>query len=238
MEATMENSKIQLTVRTVVQMLVFIVLVPFLPLLISLKWDWWQAWVYGLIGVLGFVISRLLVNRRHPDLIAERAKFMQHEDTKSWDEILARMVGLGGALIPLAAGLDAKYGWSVTDYSTSVELVALLFIVFGYVIGSWALLENRFFSGTVRIQKERDHHLVSTGPYAVVRHPGYAGALLTYFATPLLLDSPWTFVPVVFMAVVLVIRTALEDRTLQEELPDYKEYATEKTKYRLLPGIW
>ena len=234
----MENSKIQLNVRTIIQMLVFIVLVPFLPLLISLKWDWWQAWAYGLIGVLGFVISRYLAARRHPDLLAERAKFMQHENTKSWDEILARLVGLGGGLIPLAAGLDAKYGWSQMDYSLSVELVALAFILIGYAIGSWALMENRFFSGTVRIQTERGHHVISTGPYAWVRHPGYAGALLTYFATPLLLDSPWTFVPVVFMAVVLVIRTSLEDRTLQEELPGYQEYATQKTKYRLIPGIW
>jgi protein-S-isoprenylcysteine O-methyltransferase Ste14 len=99
-------------------------------------------------------------------------------------------------------------------------------------------MENRFFSGTVRIQKERGHHVISTGPYAVVRHPGYAGALLTYFATPLLLDSPWTFVPVAFMAVVLIIRTDLEDRTLKHELSGYKEYATQKTRYRLLPGIW
>lgn len=234
----MNNPKNPLTVRTIVQLLVFIVLVPFLPLLISLKWDWWQAWFYGLIGVLGFVISRLLVNQRHPDLLAERARFMQHEDTKPWDNVLARLVGLGGALIPLTAGLDMKYGWSKTEYNISVELVALVFIVIGYVIGSWALLENRFFSGTVRIQKERGHHLVSTGPYAWVRHPGYAGALLTYFATPLLLDSPWTFVPVIFIAVVLVIRTALEDHTLQEELPGYKEYALQKTKYKLIPGIW
>jgi protein-S-isoprenylcysteine O-methyltransferase Ste14 len=237
-EAAMENSKIRLNVRTIVQMLVFIVLVPFLPLLISWDWGWWQAWAYGLIGVLGFVISRLLVNMRHPDLLAERAKFMQHENTKSWDEILARLVGLGGALIPLAAGLDAKYGWSQTDYSLLAELIALVLILIGYAFGSWALMENRFFSGTVRIQTERDHHVISSGPYAWVRHPGYAGALLTYFATPLLLDSPWTFVPVVFMTVVLVIRTSLEDRTLQEELPGYKEYATQQTKYRLLPGIW
>jgi protein-S-isoprenylcysteine O-methyltransferase Ste14 len=234
----MENAKKTLTVGTIVQMFVFIILVPFLPLLISLKWNWWQAWAYGLIGVLGFVISRLLVNMRHPDLIAERAKFMQHENTKSWDEVLARLVGLGGGLIPLAAGLDVKYGWSQTDYSTSVELVALVLILIGYIIGSWALMENRFFSGTVRIQTERGHHVISSGPYAYVRHPGYAGALLTYFATPLLLDSPWTFVPVVFMAIVLVIRTALEDRTLQEELTGYKEYATQKTKHRLFPGIW
>lgn len=234
----MESSKIQLNVRTIVQMLVFIVLVPFLPLLISWNWGWWQAWAYGLIGVLGFIASRYLASLRHPDLLAERAKMMQHDDAKSWDKILARLVGLGGAIIPLVAGLDVKHGWSETGYSLTVELVALVFILIGYAIGSWALMENRFFSGVVRIQTERGHHVISTGPYAYVRHPGYAGALLTYFATPLLLDSPWTFVPVVFMAVVLVIRTSLEDRTLQEELPGYREYATQKTKYRLIPGIW
>jgi protein-S-isoprenylcysteine O-methyltransferase Ste14 len=238
MEERMANPKNPLTVRVILQLLVFIVLVPFLPIIIAWKWNWWQAWAYGLIGVLGFIISRILVNMRHPDLIAERAKFMQHKDTKPWDNVLARLVGLGGALIPLAAGLDMKYGWSQTDYSLPVELVALVFILIGYVIGTWALLENRFFSGTVRIQKERGHHVISSGPYAFVRHPGYAGALLTYLATPLLLDSPWTFVPVILMAVVLIIRTSLEDRTLQEELPGYKEYATQKTRYRLLPGIW
>ncbi len=234
----MGNPNKVLSARVILQLLVFIVLVPFLPLLISWKWDWWQAWVYGLVGVLGFVVSRMLVNKRHPDLIAERARFMQHEDTKPWDEVLARLVGLGGALIPLAAGLDVKYGWSNTDFSLSVELVALAFILVGYAIGSWALMENRFFSGTVRIQKERRHHVISSGPYAVVRHPGYAGALLTYLATPFLLDSLWTFAPVVFMTVVLLIRTDLEDRTLKHELPGYKEYALQKTRYRLLPGIW
>jgi protein-S-isoprenylcysteine O-methyltransferase Ste14 len=234
----MENPNKVLSARVILQLLVFILLVPFLPLLISWKWDWWQAWVYGLIGVLGFVVSRLLVNRRHPDLIAERAKMMQHKDTQPWDEVLARLVGLGGALIPLAAGLDVKYDWSKTDFSFAVEVIALVLMLIGYAIGSWALMENRFFSGVVRIQKERGHHVISAGPYAVVRHPGYAGALLTYFAAPLLLDSPWTFVPVIFMTVVLVIRTALEDRTLKHELPGYKEYATQKTRYRLLPGIW
>ena len=117
----MENPKVQLTVRTVVQLLVFIVLVPFLPLLISWDWGWWQAWTYALIGVLGFIVSRVLAARRHPDLLVERAKFMQHEDTKPWDEVLARLVGLGGASIPLMAGLDARYGWSKTDFGPSVE---------------------------------------------------------------------------------------------------------------------
>ena len=234
----MDNQKVKFSVGLVIQLLVFIVLVPFLPLLVSLKWDWWQAWVYGLIGVLGFAASRYLAGRRHPDLLVERSKMLQHEDAKPWDKILSRYVGLGGVFIPLVAGLDVKYGWSETGYSTSVELVALVFVLIGYAVGTWALMENRFFSGVVRIQTERGHYVISSGPYAIVRHPGYAGALLTYFATPLLLDSPWTFVPVIVMSIVLVIRTVLEDRTLQEELPGYREYATQKTKYRLIPGIW
>jgi protein-S-isoprenylcysteine O-methyltransferase Ste14 len=89
----------------------------------------------------------------------------------------------------------------------------------------------------VRIQKERGHHVVSTGPYAWMRHPGYAGALLTYFATPILLDSLWTYLPVAFISIVLLIRTDLEDRALKQELPGYREY-TQKTRFRLWPGIW
>jgi protein-S-isoprenylcysteine O-methyltransferase Ste14 len=237
LEATMENQKLRFSPGLIVQLLVFIVLVPFLPLLISARWGWWQAWAYGLVGVLGFIVSRYLTSRRHPDLLTERSRMMKHEDAKTWDKLLGRLVGLGGAIIPLVAGLDLKYGWSDADYGFAVEMIALVLILLGYAFGSWALMENRFFSGVVRIQTERGHHVVSSGPYAIVRHPGYAGALLTYFATPLLLDSPWTFLPVIVMAIVLVVRTVLEDRTLQEELPGYKEF-TQKTRYRLVPGVW
>lgn len=226
-----------LSARVIIQMLVFIVLVPFLPLLLSGRWGWWEAWVYALIGVLGFIVSRVLAARRHPDLLAERARFMGHDDAKPWDYLLARLVGLGGALIPLVAGLEARYGWSGEDFKLSTELVALLLTLAGFAFGSWALMENRFFSGVVRIQKERGHHVIMTGPYGWVRHPGYAGALLTYWVTPVLLDSPWTFIPVALLTLVLIVRTALEDRTLQAELPGYQEYAR-ITRYRLLPGIW
>jgi protein-S-isoprenylcysteine O-methyltransferase Ste14 len=234
----MENPKNPLTVRVILQLLVFVVLVPFLPLLISWDWGWWQAWVYGLVGVLGFVVSRVLATRRHPDLLAERSKFMKHKDTKPWDQVLARLVGLGGGLIPLVAGLDARYNWPGVDFGLMEEIIALVLILAGYTFGAWALMENRFFSGVVRIQKERGHQVVTTGPYAWVRHPGYAGALVTYWLTPIFLDSLWTFIPVAFITILLLIRTDLEDRTLKHELPGYKEYATQKTRYRLLPGIW
>ncbi len=234
----MDNAKKTLTVGTIVQMIVFIIVIPFLPLLITWDWGWWEGWAYALIGVLGFIVGRVLVSKRHPDLLAERAKFVNHKDIKSWDKILVRLVGLGGALIPLVAGLDARDGWSGLDFGLTTKIVALILFLVGFAFSSWALLENRFFSGVVRIQKEREHHVISSGPYAIVRHPGYAGALLTYFVTPLLLDSLWTFAPVIALTIVLVIRTSLEDRTLQEELPGYKEFATQKTKYRLIPGIW
>jgi protein-S-isoprenylcysteine O-methyltransferase Ste14 len=99
------------------------------------------------------------------------------------------------------------------------------------------LVENRFFSGMVRIQTDRGHRVVSTGPYRWIRHPGYAGALLTYLSTPVFLGSRWAFLPVVLVTVVLVIRTSLEDTALQEELDGYREYATQ-VRYRLIPGVW
>jgi protein-S-isoprenylcysteine O-methyltransferase Ste14 len=220
----------------VVQMLFFIIVIPFLPLLISRQWDWWEAWLYAIIGILGFAISRVLAARRHPDLLAERARFLQHEDAKPWDKLLSPMVGLGGGLIPLVAGLDALFGWS-PPFSLPVKILALLIILAGYTLGSYALIENRFFSGMVRIQTDRGHQVVSSGPYSWMRHPGYAGALLTYLATPFFLDSRWAFLPAMFITIVLVIRTSLEDKVLQDELDGYRDYARQ-VRYRLLPGVW
>jgi protein-S-isoprenylcysteine O-methyltransferase Ste14 len=225
-----------ITPRVIIQLLVFIVIVPFLPLLISWHWGWWEAWVYAIICILGFAISRMLAARHHPDLLAERARFMQHEDAKPWDKLLAPLVGLGGALIPLVAGLDALFGWPPT-FSLPAKIVSLILVLAGYALGAYALIENRFFSGMVRIQTEREHQVVSSGPYRWIRHPGYAGALLVYLATPIFLDALWVFVPVVFLGTVLVIRTGLEDRTLQDELKGYGDYAR-RVRYRLLPGVW
>jgi protein-S-isoprenylcysteine O-methyltransferase Ste14 len=232
----MNNQQRTFSARVVVQLLIFVVVIPFLPLLISGRWDWWEAWVYAIIYILGFVLSRMLAARRHPDLLAERARFTQHEDAKPWDKWLAPSVGLGGGLIPLVAGLDALFDWSPT-FGLPVKILALAIILAGYALGSYALIENRFFSGMVRIQTDRGHHVVSSGPYRWLRHPGYAGALLAYLATPFFLDSLWAFLPAVLLTILLVIRTALEDRTLQDELTGYYDYAR-RVRFRLLPGVW
>jgi protein-S-isoprenylcysteine O-methyltransferase Ste14 len=213
-----------------------VVLVPCLPLLISWRWGWWEAWAYAIISIGGFVVSRGLAARQHPDLIAERARFLAHQDAESWDQLLSRLVGLGGALVPLVAGLDARFHWSPT-FPLTLKFAALILMLAGYALGAYALLANRYFSGIVRIQTDRDHRVVSSGPYRWVRHPGYAGALLVYLVTPVLLDSGWAFLPALFLAIVLVIRTALEDRTLRDRLDGYRQYAA-RVGYRLVPWVW
>lgn len=232
----MAETEKNLTLRIIVQLVVVVLIAPFIPMIISGQWRWWQAWSYAVASILAFVFSRLIVNRIHPDLIKERARFMTTEDTKPWDKVIAPLLGLGSILILVVSGLDKYYGWSPAS-SLTVNLIALIGIVLGYGFSSWALVENRFFSGTVRIQTERGHHVITTGPYRIMRHPGYAGGLLGYILIPLLLDSLWAFVPAVLLAIVMVIRTAWEDKTLQAELNGYKEYA-QKTRYRLLPWIW
>lgn len=230
-----ETGKI-FTLRAIVQIVLVVFVAPFIPMIISGRWDWWQAWAYAVASSLAFIISRVIAGRRHPDLIAERARFMEAKDTKPWDKILAPLLGLGSILILVVAGLDHFYEWSPA-FSTNANMIGLVGVLVGYAFSSWALIENRFFSGTVRIQKDRDHRVVTTGPYRIVRHPGYAGGMLGYLAIPILLDSLWAFVPTILLAAVMVVRTALEDKTLQEELSGYKEFA-QKTRYRLFPGVW
>lgn len=224
------------TPRVVVQLLLIIVVIPLLPLLLARRRDWWEARTYAVVTIFGFLISRALVARRHPDLLSERGRMMDHPDAKSWDRILAPLVGVGGGMIPLLAGLEERFRPG-RAFSRPAKLLSLAAILAGYVLGSWALMENRFFSGMVRIQRDRGHQVVSAGPYRWLRHPGYAGALLTYLASPIFLDSAWAFLPATLLSLVLILRTHLEDRTLQDELEGYEEYAT-RVHYRLLPGLW
>ena len=226
------------TPRTIVQLVLVLVVMPLLPMIISGAWGWWEAWIYAGVSFFGFIVSRRLASRRHPDILAERARSMGLENAKSWDKILAPSMALGSVMPLAVAGMDKLFGWTGIDpFGLAVKIISLIVILLGYVLGSWALVENKFFSGVVRIQNDRGHHVVTTGPYRFIRHPGYSGSLLVYLMAPLFLDSLWAFIPTVLLVGIVFLRTSLEDRTLQDELPGYKEYA-QKAHYRLLPGIW
>ena len=196
--------------------------------------DWVMAWAYIGVG-LGIVITNaLIIIPRNPEMIAERAQVK--EGTKEWDRVLISL-GASSSLITLVvAGLDRRFGW-VPELPLAIQLVALACFVLGNGLWSWSMTSNKFFSGTVRIQKERGHTVVTTGPYQFVRHPGYLGYIIFSMATPLLLGSLWALIPVGFTTCIVVVRTALEDKTLLEELYRYKDYA-KRVRYRLLPGVW
>jgi protein-S-isoprenylcysteine O-methyltransferase Ste14 len=236
MEAEMTEQPKPNIISIIVQLLLVVVIAPLFPMIISGDWSWWQGWAFAAVTILSFVVSRLVARHFHPDLLRERARFMQATNTKSWDKFLAPMLGIGSILIPIAAGLDRLFH-GTPAFPVWVSIVSLAGLVFGYGFSSWAMIVNRFFSGTVRIQTERGHHVVSEGPYRIMRHPGYAGALFGYVFISPLLDSLWAFIPAGLLLVVVFVRTALEDKTLQAELPGYAEYA-QKTRYRLIPGVW
>ncbi|MFL7893596.1 MAG: methyltransferase family protein [Anaerolineales bacterium] len=225
-----------ITPRVILGVFFFIVLVPFLPLLISRQWDWWEAWVYAIISILTFAISRMLAAHRHPDIVAERARFLQHENTQTWDQKLTPLLGLVGILVMVVCGLDELLGWSPI-FSLALKMIALVIILAGHVLGTYALMENRYFSGTVRLQADRDQQVVLSGPYQWIRHPGYAGALLADMAIPIFLDSIWAYLPTSLLIALFILRTALEDRFLQDELAGYRDY-TKRVRYRLIPGVW
>jgi len=197
--------------------------------------DWPMGWVFAGVYGANTLITGLVVVRNDPALAKERLD--AGPGIKGWDRVLAAFaVLLSVPATLLVSGLDMRFGWS-PYMPFGLQIVATLAQVLGIGLTIWAVAVNTFFSGYVRIQEEREHTVVSSGPYAFVRHPGYLGAILYAIATALMLGSWWALIPAGLGALAFVVRTALEDKTLQHELKGYKKYA-ERVRYRLLPGIW
>lgn len=199
--------------------------------------DWVWGWVF--LGTLTVFVAAhpLILVPINPELLAEREKGIWDKNVKGWDKWVAP---LAGGVMPIAswivAGLDTRFHWT-RPTPLACHLGGLLVIVLGFALFLWAMASNAFFSEGVRIQKERGHAVATGGPYRCVRHPGYVGAILAALATPFLLGSPRALIPSAASAVLYMVRTRLEDKTLIEELPGYKEYA-QQTRYRLFPGVW
>lgn len=197
-----------------------------------LGWVW--AWVYLGVSAASLAVNATLLLRRSRELIAERGRPGRMRD---WDKLVSGLWSAAAYLaLPLVAALDARFGWTV-GMGTVWQLVGAAGLAATYGFAGWAMSANAFFSTAVRIQSERGHAVCRSGPYRLVRHPGYLAFILQSFATALLLGSLWALLPAAVAAALLTIRTAFEDRTLQAELAGYRDYAGD-VRYRLLPGVW
>ena len=198
------------------------------------KINWWPAWAALAVMAAWVAATGYVILRFNPALLAERLG--PRKGAKTWDTAIMSLVGILQLVRYIVAGLDQRYGWT-GDFPLALQIAALILSVPGYAIVVWATASNAFFSQIVRIQNERDHKVVSSGPYRYIRHPAYAGAILYELAVPLLLASWWALLLSSLSAALLILRTYLEDRTLQTELPGYLDYSR-KVPFRLLPGLW
>lgn len=219
----------------------FALLFIFLPLIVSGDYRWQQGWWYCIIVLIFTILSRVLVIRKNPDLARERASFLAAEGIKEWDKkLLPYIVYYLPLLAMVVIGLDHRFGWSgflPALRSGFASGLGVGFFIGGYLLSTWAFVENRFFSSVVRIQTDRGHIVCESGPYRWVRHLGYLGGIFSWLGTPLILRSFWGFFPIIALVILYIVRTRLEDQTLQAELPGYAEYAS-KVRFRLFKGIW
>lgn len=198
------------------------------------KPGWWPAWA-ALSVIAGWMLATaILLVRYNPDLIAERIG--PQEGSKRWDTTLMNALYMVSLLRYILAGLDQRFGWT-GGFLQPVQFAGLLVCVLGYALFTWATAANPYFSRIVRIQEERGHIVSIGGPYRWVRHPGYVGAIAYELAVGVLFASWTALLAGMVSASLLILRTAMEDRTLLAELPGYKEYA-HRVNRRLMPGLW
>jgi protein-S-isoprenylcysteine O-methyltransferase Ste14 len=197
--------------------------------------NWIRGWIWVGVAVIGMMLVGVIVQRRNPGLLEQRTRW-RRKDTKRFDKIFLAIYAPLIMIQPALAALDAaRYHW--TSIPFGFVYVGVVLFVLAAVMILWALVVNPFAESTVRIQTDRGHRVITSGPYRFVRHPMYVGMIAMYFGTPLILGSVWALGLSVVVAGLVIARTALEDSTLRRELAGYQEFAA-GTRYRLLPGIW
>ncbi len=197
-------------------------------------WDW--VWGWSAVATLVFWVgaTALAVIPTHPAVLAERTR--PRKGSKSWDTVFMSIVAVIVLAVYVVGGLDERNGWTV-GFPEAVQILGVIVAVIGYALFVWATASNAFFSQMVRIQEERGHAVATGGPYQFVRHPGYLGGILAYVGMPMMLGSLPATALGLATAVLMVVCTSLEDRTLLRELNGYREFAA-RVRYRLLPGLW
>jgi protein-S-isoprenylcysteine O-methyltransferase Ste14 len=202
------------------------------------SWSWRPGWVFFGLFLMTQIVGGGYLKRTNPEMIKGRGELGElGEGTPGWDKAWLGLFGVFYVSVWIVAALDAgRFLWA--PLPLWVWPIGLAAFVLGNVIGIWAMRVNTHFEKTVRIQHDRDHQVIDSGPYRIVRHPGYVGIVFAHIVAPaLLLGSAWAFVPVAVTTIWIAVRTFLEDRLLQRELDGYRDYAS-RVHSRLIPGIW
>lgn len=229
-----KQSPINLWIRFVFRMIFFAIAL----LWPAGNWYWWEAWVLVVLwGIYGLVMMVYLL-RYDTELLAERMKFVPiDKEQKIWDKIIMLVFFVAGISLYIVPGFDVvRYAWSEA-LPIWMRVLAMLIHVPCFILLGWVMRENTYLSQVVKIDEARGHHVITTGPYAFVRHPMYIIVIILLFAIPMALGSRYALMLSVFLSLILILRTYFEDRTLHAELAGYPEYA-KQTRYRLIPGIW
>ena len=191
---------------------------------------YWQAWAYMGVVLIPMLFVMVYMLRNAPELLARRLQMRERERTQKGVIGFGILFLFGAFLVP---GFDRRWGWSTMPWWAVVA--ADLLVLLGYAMIFRVFRENQYTSRTVQV--EQGQQVISTGPYATVRHPMYVGVLVFYLASPIALGSWWACLPAAVIIPILVVRILNEELVLERDLPGYKEYK-QKTRYRLLPGIW
>jgi protein-S-isoprenylcysteine O-methyltransferase Ste14 len=196
--------------------------------------DYWQGWIYVIIGLAMFTVSYTVL-RVDTDLLNERSK--PGEGAKKSDKLLLGLSFIIAIIMFIIAGLDSgRYHWS-PDLHWSLYILGIILTIVGQLLFLIAQKQNKFFSSTVRIQTNREHTVCETGLYKIVRHPAYLGSFIQSLGFPLFFGSLWSIIPICLSIILLITRTNLEDKTLKNELKGYLEYSN-KTRYKIIPYVW
>jgi len=196
---------------------------------------WPAAWVFlGLMTATGIACG-LWLAKNNPALLAERMRSPMQAEQPAADKKIVLSFGFAILILFITIGLDERFHSS--QMPLALQALGLALLVFSTVFIMWVFHENSFAAAVVKVQAERGHHVVATGPYAFVRHPMYSATVLFLVGIPLLLGSWWGIAMSPIFAVLLGIRTRIEENTLMTGLPDYADYAA-RVRYRLVPGVW
>jgi len=192
-----------------------------------------EAWVYLAIFIGASLLTSLYLMRKDPALLQRRMRGGPMAEKETTQKIIMLFASIGFIALLVVPSLDHRFGWSWVP--TPVEIAGDLLVVIGFYFIFLVYKENSFTSATIEVAENQ--RVISTGPYALVRHPMYASSLLYVIGTPLALGSYWGLLAIVFMMPFLIWRLFDEERFLTKNLPGYVEYQ-KKVQHRLVPYIW